>query len=59
MKKSQSKGTGDLIGNKVADKITNVSKKLNSKKPSQKNLNEANNEIEIPKEKYIYPEKRQ
>ena len=46
--------TSDLIGNKIADKITSV-----SKKSSQNNLNEAKNETEIPKERYISPEKRQ
>ena len=46
--------TGDLIGNKIADKITSVSKK--SKKPQN---NEANDESETPKERYISPEKRQ
>ena len=44
--------TGDLIGKKIADKITSVSKK--SKKPQN---NEANDESETPKEKYISPEK--
>ena len=41
--------TGDLIGNKIADEITSVSKQ----KSSQNNLDEANNEIEIEKERYI------
>ena len=47
-------GTGDLIDNKIADKITSVSKK--SKKPQN---NEANDESEAPKERYTSPEKRQ
>ena len=46
--------TGDLISNKIADKITSVSKK--SKKPQN---NEANDESETPKERYISPEKGQ
>ena len=46
--------TGDLIGNKIADKITSVSEK--SKKPHN---NEANDESEAPKERYISPGKRQ
>ena len=46
--------TGDLIGNKITDKITSISKK--SKKPQN---NEANDESETPKERYISPEKRQ
>ena len=37
--------TGDLIGNKIADKITNASKKM-----------KVNNEI--PKERYISPKKK-
>ena len=44
--------TGDLIGNKIADKIPGISKK------SSKEL-QNENEIEIPKERYISPEKRQ
>ena len=50
--------TGDLIGNKIADKITSISKspkELHSKKIHS--TEEANNEI--PKERYISPEKRQ
>ena len=39
--------TGDLIGSKVADKITSVSKK------SHKELQ--NNKIEVPKNRYISP----
>ena len=50
---------GDLIGNKIADKIKSVSKKsykeLHSKELQN---NEANDEIEIPKERYISPEKK-
>ena len=44
--------TGDLIGNKIADKITSVSKK------SPKELHSQNeDEIEIPKERYISPKR--
>ena len=47
--------TGDLIGNKIADKIT--------AKPSKKSQNEEiqSNEVnnEIPKERYIPPKARQ
>ena len=46
--------TGDLIGNINADKIRSVSKK--SKKLQN---NEANDESEEPKERYISSEKRQ
>ena len=49
--------TGDLIGNKIADKITNIYKKSSRELHSQNN--EANDEIEIPKETYVSPEKRQ
>ena len=43
--------TGDLLGNKIADEITSVSKN---------NLEEeVRNEIEISKERYISLEKRQ
>ena len=44
--------TGDLISNKIADKITSVSKK------SPKELHSQNeDEIVIPKERYTFPEK--
>ena len=46
--------TGDLIGNKIADKTTSVSKNYPKELHSQ---NEG--EIVIPKERYIFPEKRQ
>ena len=44
--------TGDLIGNKIADKSKSVSKKSKELPPK-----EANNEI--PKERYISPQERQ
>ena len=47
--KETAKATGDLIGNKTADKITSASKKSQS--------DEVNNEI--PTERYISPNKRQ
>ena len=46
--KETAKATGDLIGNKIADKITSASKKPHD---------EVNNEI--PKERYIYPKEKQ
>ena len=54
--------TGDLIVNKTADKIPNLfknfSRKLHSAElPSQNN--KTNNEIEIPKERYVSPERKQ
>ena len=49
--------TGDLIGNKIADKITSV-----SKKPSKElHNNDETEDVEIatPKKRYISPEERQ
>ena len=46
--KKTAEATRDLIGNKIADKITSASIKLHG---------EVNNEI--PKERYIYPKERQ
>ena len=46
--KETAKATGDLIGNKIADKITSASKK---------SRDEVNNEI--LKERYISPKERQ
>ena len=51
----KTESTGDLIGNKNADKISKVSKN------SQQNNSETvtnENDKEIPKERYISPEKR-
>ena len=49
-----SEATGDLVGNKIKDKITSVSKK------SSKELHSQNeDQIKLPKERYISPEKRQ
>ena len=45
--------SGDLVGNFIADKITSISKKPASKPHS----NAASNEI--PRERYISPQKRQ
>ena len=47
--------TGDLIGNTIANKITSISKQSSGELQN----NEANNEIEIPKERCISPEKIQ
>ena len=49
-------GTGDLIGNKIANRITKV-----SKTSPQNNSETVTNEHdkEIPKERYISPEERQ
>ena len=50
--------TGNLFGNKITNKITKASKELHSKN-SKNPLNTDRNETEIPKERYISPEKRQ
>ena len=49
--------TGDLIGKKMAEKITSVSTKKSAELCSTKN-DDANNEIEVPK-KDISPKERQ
>ena len=52
--------TGDLIGNKIADKVTSVSKKKpaielhNSDETKEENV-----EIATPKKRYISPKERQ
>ena len=50
---------GDLIANKIADKITSVSTKLHSKKPSNNNNNNEDVELTNHKKRYISPEERQ
>ena len=49
--------TGDLIGNKISDKITSVSKK--SAKGLQNNESEVDVKRVTPKKRYISPEERQ
>ena len=46
--------TGDLIGNKIAHKITSI-----SKKKSDNNNNNDDVELTTPKKRYISPEERQ
>ena len=48
---------GDLIGNKIADKITSVSKKSTEELPNDKT--EVDVERATPKKRYIAPEERQ
>ena len=48
---------GDLIGNKIADKITSVSKKSTEELPNDKT--EVDVERATPKKRYISPEERQ
>ena len=51
--------TCDLIGNKIADKMTSVSKKSSTELHSNElQNNEANDESEAPKKRYISPQKR-
>ena len=47
--------TGDLIGSKIADKITSVSKKPNN----NNNNNNEDTDITTHKKRYISPEERQ
>ena len=49
--------TGDLIGNKIADKITNVSKKSNKELPNNDETEDV--ELTTHKKRYISPEERQ
>ena len=46
--------TGDLIGNKIADKITSVSKKKSTNDETEVDVERA-----TPKKRYISPEERQ
>ena len=50
--------TGDLIGNKIADKITSISKKSNKDLPNN-DEKEEDMEITTHKKRYISPEERQ
>ena len=49
--------TDDLIGNKITDKITSISKKFNKELPNDK-TKEENIEITTHKKRYISPEER-
>ena len=50
--------TRDLVGNKIADKITSTSKK-SLKKPCDEESSSTEVNKEIPKERYISPKERQ
>ena len=52
-----SETTGDLIGNKIAGKITSVSKKSTKELPNDET--EVDIERATPKKRYISPEERQ
>ena len=49
--------TGDLVGNKIADKITIIKKTAKKLQDDELQSNKANNEI--PKERYIFPQESQ
>ena len=49
----------DLIGNKIADKTTSISKPPNELGSMELNSKTDENKIEISKERYISPGKRQ
>ena len=52
--------TGDLIVNKIADKITIISKKFSAEHSMELySKNDVNSEIEVPQKRYISPEERQ
>ena len=52
--------TGDLIVNKIADKITIISKKFSAEHSMElHSKNDVNREIEVPQKRYISPEERQ
>ena len=46
--------TGDLIGNKISDKTTSISKRS----PAEHSKNDANSQIEVRKKRYISPEEQ-
>ena len=50
---------GDLIGNKIADKITNISKKKSTKGIHNNDETEEDVEITTHKKRYLSPEERQ
>ena len=52
-----SEATGDLIGNKITDKITSVSKKSTKELPNDET--EVDIERATPKKRYVSPEERQ
>ena len=55
-KTAKGKATGDLIGNKIADKITRVSKKKPAKEWPNDETKEEDVEIATPKKRYMSPE---
>ena len=53
------KATGALIGNKITDKITGISKKPVKELPNNDDGKEENMEITTDKKRYVSPEERQ
>ena len=51
--------TGDLVGNKTADKITSVSKRKSNNNNSNNNNNDDDVELTTQKKRYVSPEERQ
>ena len=49
--------TGDLIGNRIVDEITGVSKSSKQLQSNELYLKTGENETDIPRERYISPEK--
>ena len=50
--------TGDLMGSKIADKITSISNKTSTKELHNNDKTEEDVEIATPKKRYISPEER-
>ena len=50
--------TGDLMGSKIADKITSVSNKTSTKELHNNDKTEEDVEIATPKKRYISPKER-
>ena len=59
--KTTAEATGDLIGNKIADKITSVSKKKSAKELHNNDETKEEEDVEIAssKKRYTSPEERQ
>ena len=54
----RAEATGDLIGNKIADKITSIGRSKEEVKPRSKKEKDETNIMEETQEIYIPPEKR-
>ena len=57
--KKTAEATGDLIDNKIADKITSISNKKSTKEIPNNGETEEDVEITTPKKIYVSPEERQ